>query len=206
MKEEKLSLYKTKKRKLKRKPLKLNLQSLLFIFLINSISNELYSEIHLIISGIGVQEVLNHEFNPGHIEVFVNGVKNSSCTLSCYMEEDTNSITLRFYDQIVSCKNMFNSLRNLVEIDLSDFDSSQVTDMELMFYGCSSLKKANFGIINTSSLEKMNNLFRECSALTTVNLLNIDTSKVKTMEYLFYGCTQLKSIDISNFDLSKVNK
>ena len=70
MEEEKLSIHKTKKIKLKRKYFKLNIQSLLFIFLINSISNEYYSEIHLIISGNGVQEVLNHDFIPGRIEVF----------------------------------------------------------------------------------------------------------------------------------------
>ena len=73
---------------------------------------------------------------------------------------------------------MFKGLINIQEIDLSEFDSSQVISMAHMFEGCSNLKKINFG--------------------------NMDTSNVKNMEYLFYGCSELENLDLSNFDTSLV--
>ena len=50
---------------------------------------------------------------------------------------------------------MFNSLNNIIEIDLSNFDVSQVTTMYFMLNGCSNLEKINFGKINTSSLKNL---------------------------------------------------
>ena len=48
---------------------------------------------------------------------------------------------------------MFERLTNIIEIDLSNFDASNVRTMQYMFYGCSNLEKIEFGNINTSSLE-----------------------------------------------------
>ena len=36
---------------------------------------------------------------------------------------------------------MFGDLRNLIEIDLSDFDASKVETMQFMLNGCSNLEK-----------------------------------------------------------------
>ena len=44
----------------------------------------------------------------------------------------------------------------IIEIDLSNLDTSKVINMESMFYGCSNLKKINFGNINTTSVTNMN--------------------------------------------------
>ena len=38
---------------------------------------------------------------------------------------------------------MFNGCFSLTNIDLSNFNTNNVTDMGYMFYGCSSLRKKN---------------------------------------------------------------
>ena len=39
---------------------------------------------------------------------------------------------------------MFYELQNIIEIDLSNFDASEVNDMQWMFYNCENLEKNKF--------------------------------------------------------------
>ena len=160
--EEKYTFYSPIQSSLKRKNLKSNLKIFLFLLLINPILNEITSEIHLVIKGSGTQEVINQGFTPIPHEIFVNGEKKAEDSRTCELEGETSNITLKFNTQLLSCGDMFNSLQNLIEIDFSDFDSSQVTSMKSMFWGCPNLEKVHFGNINTSSLkeiEKMGKFF-----------------------------------------------
>ena len=109
------------------------------INLINGIS-----EIKLVIHGIGRQSLLSNNFNIEPFEVLVNGKKEDSCKKECNLEEDINNITLKFDKQIESCYYMFREINNMIEIDLSNFDTSKVTSFDHMFSKCSSLEKLNF--------------------------------------------------------------
>ena len=129
-----------------------------FLVLINN-----YSEIHLFIQGSGEQRLLNNVYKYDPSKVYVNGVKDESCRKTCFLEGDKNNITLIFEELINSCKQMFYNVKNILEIDLSNFDTSDVKTMFQMFSGCSNLKKINFGNINTSSVENMFELFAMCS-------------------------------------------
>ena len=202
--EEKYTFYSPIQSSLKRKNLKSNLKIFLFLLLINPILNEITSEIHLVIKGSGTQEVINQGFTPIPHEIFVNGEKKAEDSRTCELEGEINNITLKFNTQLLSCGDMFNSLQNLIEIDFSDFDSSQVTSMKSMFWGCPNLEKVHFGNIDTSSLEEIEKLFQGCNNLISVDLSSFDTSKIKSLESLFCECYKLTSIDISNFDTSKV--
>ena len=118
-----------------------------------------FSEIRLVIQGNGVQKLLNdYYFHIEPSEVLVNGKKDDSCSKTCNLKGDKNNITLRFNTSISSCDGMFYGLKNIIEIDLSDFDASNSKTMSWMFFGCSNLEKIEFGNINTPSLE--NNIFK----------------------------------------------
>ena len=58
--------------------------------------------------------------------------------------------------------------------------------------------------LDTSNVTNMNNLFYGCSSLTSLDLSSLDTSKVTGMSYMFSGCSSLTSLDLSNWDTSKV--
>ena len=45
---------------------------------------------------------------------------------------------------------MFEGCSSLKEIDLYNFNTNNVTDMNQMFFGCSSLKKINLSNFNTN--------------------------------------------------------
>ena len=98
-------------------------------------------EISLVIKGIGEKNFLNEEFYLNPDKVIVNGNIKENCHKSCNFEEDLNNVTIRFNEQINSCENMFKDMRDIIEIDLSNLDTSKVTSMHFMFNGCSNLKK-----------------------------------------------------------------
>ena len=124
----------------------------LIIFLIKIVFSNLvikkiynyYSEIHLVIKGSGEQKLLNDYFNSIPSEVYVNGIKKELCKKECNLEGQESNVTLRFENQLTSCSSMFNGLKDIIEIDLSDFDASQVKNMQAMLNDCSNLKKNKF--------------------------------------------------------------
>ena len=65
---------------------------------------------------------------------------------------------------------MFYKRTNIIEIDFSNFDFSDVTTMLRMFSDCSKLEKINFG-----------------------NKLKINTSKVSSVSYMFSNCKNWKN-------------
>ena len=107
-------------------------------------------------------------------------------------------------------RSMFNSedggqkIKNILEIDLSRFDTSKVINMSFMFYGMSNLTSLNLSSFDTSKVTNMKDMFNSMSSLTTLNLSSFDTSKVTYMDYMFSGMRSLTSLDLSNFDTSQV--
>lgn len=95
-------------------------------------------------------------------------------------------------------------LPRLTKIDLSGWDTSNVTDMGEMFKDCSSLTNLDVSNFNTSKVTNMDNMFQNCSLLTSLDVSGFDTSKVTNMGKMFQYCKSLTSLDVSSFNTSKV--
>ena len=95
-------------------------------------------------------------------------------------------------------------IKNILEIDLSNFDTSEVTNMSNMFYGMSNLTTLNVSHFNTSKVTDMSLMFHDVRNLTSLNLSNFDTSKVTDMHNMFYGMSNLTTLNVSHFNTSKV--
>ena len=52
--------------------------------------------------------------------------------------------------------------KGLKELNLSNFNTNNVTDMKSMFSGCSSLKELNLNNFNTNNVTNMSDMFRGC--------------------------------------------
>jgi len=78
---------------------------------------------------------------------------------------------------------IFAECKELEYLDLSNFDTSKVNNIGLMFYNCYKLKEIK-GInkFNTNQITNMNGMFAECKELEYLDLSNFDTSKVNNME------------------------
>ena len=125
--------------------------------------------------------------------------------------DDRNSITtISFKEgntiQPINIATLFYGLTNIASIDLSNFDTSNVTNMSSMFGSCPNLITIE-GLSNfdTSNVTDMSNMFRTCNSLMSLDLSSFNTSKVTNMSGMFYICPSLTSIEgLSNFDTSSV--
>ena len=99
---------------------------------------------------------------------------------------------------------MFDGCSSLESLDVSNFDTSKVTDMTLLFAWCYNLKKLVLGNFDTSNVTNMYMMFIGCRNLTSLDVSSFNTSKVTSMQYMFDGCSGLTSLDVSNFDTSNV--
>ena len=115
-----------------------------------------------------------------------------------YLNEDSSRMF--YYNSIIFPAD---KMKDILDIDLSNFDTSNVTDMSTMFYGMSNLTSLNLSNFDTSRVTDMSSMFTFMYNLTTLNLSNFDTSKVTDMHDMFQGL-KLTSLDLSNFDTSQV--
>ena len=95
---------------------------------------------------------------------------------------------------------MFLGCSSLISLDVSKFDTSQVTDMKHMFNKCSSLTSLDVSNFDTSQVTDMSAMFLECSGLTSLDVSKFDTSKVINMSIMFYTCNSLSKIYVSEYN------
>ena len=105
---------------------------------------------------------------------------------------------------VTSMQSMFSGCSSLTSLDVSGFDTSNVTTMAYMFYNCSGLTSLDVSVFNTSKVTDMHGMFYSCSSLSSLDLSGFDTSNVTSIENLFYNCSGLTSLDLSNFNTSNV--
>ena len=92
---------------------------------------------------------------------------------------------------------------NLISVDFSNFDTSELTNMEGLFGECNKLKSITWGPnFSTSKVTDMRNLFNGCTSLESVDLSKFNTTKVTNFRTMFNNCESLKELDISSFDAS----
>ena len=108
--------------------------------------------------------------------------------------------------QVTNMYGMFYDMSNLTMLDISSFNTSKVTDMSGMFAGLLDLTTLNVSHFDTSKVMSMESMFSFMSNLTTLNLSNFDTSKVTNMSNMFYGVSNLTSLNLSSFNTSKVTR
>ena len=66
------------------------------------------------------------------------------------------------------------------------------------------LKTLNVSNLDTSKVTNMSNMFNYCTSLTSLDLSNFNTSQVTTMDGMFIGCESLRDIKIN--DETSANK
>ena len=190
----------------------------LFYFIVFSLINCILSEklfnyrslnndniIKLYINKGGFQKVIGSKILPD--EIYLNDKLtnfSNSGFISINDDYKRNEVTLLWKKKLKSCENLFESCNNIAEIDLSNFDTSEVTSMVGMFYECRNLENINFENVNTSSVTDMSKMFQYCDRLTELDLTMFETHKLKTMDNMFFEAYSLNYLQITSFDTSQV--
>ena len=106
---------------------------------------------------------------------------------------------------------MFQGCNNLVNLDVTNFNTKNSKSFYCMFYNCNNLKKIDVSKFNSSKCETIYGMFINCRSITEIDMINWDMSNLKysdnytyenPIDYLFNGCSNLKTIKISG-DLKK---
>ena len=110
----------------------------------------------------------------------------------------------------IDMSSMFAYDTALKTLDLSNFDTSNVTTFKDMFASDIGLKSLNVSNFKTDKVEKFSNMFSGCKALTSITGLETwkttgaSLDKPVDMSSMFAYDDNLNTLDLSNFDTSNV--
>ena len=100
---------------------------------------------------------------------------------------------------------MFNDCNALLSIDLSEFNTSNVTDMKRMFGGCRSITALDVSTFDTSKVRSFYWMFRANEKLLELDISNFDTSSAVSMFGMFVQAQKVKTITFGeNFKTDNV--
>ena len=99
----------------------------------------------------------------------------------------------------VTCAEWFKGCSNLLEIEgLANIITDEVWDMSNMFRQCKSLKSIDLSGFNTANVTKMVSMFEDCERLINLDLSSFSNAKVSNMGGMFSNCRRLKYIYVSD--------
>ena len=109
-------------------------------------------------------------------------------------------------DAVTTMCGMFNG-SSITSLDLSHFNTSNVTDMLGMFVNCSSITSLDLTSFNTRNVTNMDMMFANCFNLTTIQVgNNWSTNNVTTSNNMFYGSTSLVGSMGTTYDANHIDK
>ena len=119
---------------------------------------------------------------------------------------DTNIKVLNSFpdtSNVTNMQYMFYNCSGLTSLDLSNWNVSNVRNMLCMFEGCYNLKTIDLSNWDTSNVTNMNSMFYDCKSLTHVNMSNIIFGEAEVYR-MFEGCSNLDVLDLSGSDLRNI--
>lgn len=103
---------------------------------------------------------------------------------------------------VIFASYMFASYMLTPVLDVSMLNTSEIVDMNGMFFFCSA-KLVGLNHLDTSSARNMGGMFAYCKGTDDYDLSGFNTSMVEDMREMFY-CCRAKSLNLSSFDTSNV--
>ena len=114
------------------------------------------------------------------------------------------SIDLTMFDtsEVSNFVGIFDGCYSLLTVDLSSLITEYSSSFAYMFRDCISLRELDLSSFNTSNATTMEGMFSGCSSLIDLNISSFDTRKVESFYCMFGGCSRLNQLDVSSFDTS----
>ena len=146
----------------------------------------------------------NYQINSQTFEIEIDGQIIPLSSNFKFKEKGMHKLKYYINTYITNIGWIFADCKDIIKIDMTNFNTGNIIDMKGLFYGCKSLKIVNLSNNNTEKVKYMNHMFCNCKSLEKVDLSNFNTENVERMGYMFSGCNSLKSINLSNFNTEKV--
>ena len=148
--------------------------------------------------GTGKEEIFTNEKDgidcPDRI--YINGTLALNKTCKYKFPNEIVMIKMEWDKIFIHCDEMFANISNILEIDLSQFNTSFIKSASYMFENCKSLHFVNISYIDISSLINIENIFKNCKSLKYIDLTNVDISKIPSQKINVYK-TNIKQENIN---------
>jgi surface protein len=112
------------------------------------------------------------------------------------------TIKITFNKPLTNAHSLFGQC-DYESLDLSNFNSENVTTFESMFTHCTNLKEVNMDNLNTKNVTNIHSMFMGCENLDELDLTSFNVENVTDASGMFYGCENLRKLDC-NFNFKKV--
>ena len=139
----------------------------------------------------------------------VTKIDNGATDKSIYAWADSNGNGYWWTDAMIAhlpddCSKLFYQCTKLRSLDLTGYNTSNVTNMSYMFGGCVKISYLGLSDFDTVNVTDMSYMFDGMKNILRWDFLNnFDTSNVTNMSYMFAN-GNYREVDLSNFDTSKV--
>ena len=148
-------------------------------------------------SGQGVDIINRHEFEGTLKRECPKDYENGTC---CKNYTGANNQTTIYWEEnntFDDLSYMFHGKTALIEINLSEFNASNIKYMSYMFCNCISLQKVILPSITHENLEIIESMFEGCTSLISVEFTgnNFNTKNTNTFKKMFLNCISLISIN-----------
>mgnify|MGYP002853318661 CR=1 FL=1 len=122
-----------------------------------------------------------------------------------YYLETLDGIEYLDTSEVTDMYGMFSDAQQLTTIDVSRFDTRNVTNMGYMFSSCINTTQI-IGIENfdTGNVTNMGGLFYGCNSLESLDVSRWNTAHSVRMIEMFAGCHKIPSLDLRGWDTSNV--
>ena len=126
-------------------------------------------------------------------------------------DEKLTSLDLSNFDtrNVPNMNHMFSGMHKLKQLQLpATFDTSKVTDMGYMFYNSKSLTSLDVSMFNTENVTNMREMFGYLESVTNIKFgSSFNTKNVTDMYGMFGTLCSMRELDLSGavFDTAKVN-
>ena len=135
-------------------------------------------------------------------KIFLN--KDSRYTFRGFTKTEDIDISNFDSSEVEDMAYFFYKMNSLQSLNLNSFNTNKTTDMTGMFAYVNSLKKLDLTNFNTSKVTNMSAMFHSMSNLDELKISSFNTENVANMNGMFYGASKLASLELSNFDTSNV--
>ena len=116
------------------------------------------------------------------------------------------SIDIRNFNtsNVTNMEHLFNGLKKVTDLDLSGLDVKRVNNIGSLFARNPGLISLNLSNWQLDSVHDMSYMFTQLYDLKTLNLTGFTTKNVVDMNHMFNECQHLTTLDLSSFDTRNV--
>lgn len=103
-----------------------------------------------------------------------------------------------------SLNKLFDGNKKLVSIDVSNWDTSKVTNFAQAFYATHNLERIDVSNFNTGNGVNFFAMFDEGYKISALDVSKWNMSSAKNIDWMFCRCQSITSFDLSTWDTSNV--